>query len=376
MKQFLFVAVILSLVTGCAGNRAVTGIGHTKTVLSKPLAVVPFTVATVRERTDDLSLAYTRNRSDDLNLSTMDVNIPPMHRPGNVETSSHTPNLETDFTVSNYHRLSNRAAMINELNQQLASRPPSQREIFIFVHGYNNNFAEGLFRNAQIVHDYDVGSVPVHFSWASAASFTRYLYDRDSAIIARRGLAETLEIAASTRANGIVIVGHSMGAVVVMEALRTLSISKRDNVLKRVKGVLLAAADIDPDLFRSQVADIDDLPQPFTIVVSRRDRALDISRRLAGGAPRIGNGFDIVALQSKSIQVLDISQVESSGHSSFASSNTLIKILGSGDLLRRLITDEYAGTDDAFVAAGQGVFEQASLALHLPVRVIDRLSAR
>lgn len=107
-------------------------------------------------------------------------------------------------------------------------------------------------------------------------------YDRDSAIIARRGLAETLEIAAQTKASGIVIVGHSMGAVVVMEALRTLSADKRLNVLKRIKGVLLAAPDLDPDLFRSQIDDIDYLPQPFTIVVSGRDRALDISRRLAG----------------------------------------------------------------------------------------------
>lgn len=376
MQQFLSFVFAILLVTGCAGNRAVTGIAHTKTVSSSPLSVVPFVVATVRQRTDDLSLAYTRDRSENLNLSTMDVNIPPMHRAGNVETSSSTPNLKVDFTASNYHRLSGRGAMISSLNQQLASRPPSQREIFIFVHGYNNNFAEGLFRNAQIVHDYDVGSVPVHFSWASAASFTRYLYDRDSAIIARGGLAETLEIAASTRARGIIIVGHSMGAVVVMEALRTLAISKRNDVLKRVKGVLLAAADLDPDLFRSQVNDIDYLPQPFTIVVSRRDRALDISRRLAGGAPRIGSGFDIGALQKKNVQVLDISQVDRGGHSLFASSSTLIKILGSGHLLRRLITDEYAGMDATFTAAGQGVFEQASLALHLPVRIIDRLSIR
>jgi len=189
-------------------------------------------------------------------------------------------------------------------------------------------------------------------------------------------LAETLALAAQTKANGIVIVGHSMGAVAVMEALRTLSGDKRRDVLKRIKGVLLAAPDLDPDLFRSQIDDIDYLPQPFTIIVSRRDRALDLSRRLAGGAPRVGSGFDIAFLQNKNIQVLDISEVDSGGHSLFASSNTLIKFLGSGHLLRRLITDEYAGMDDTFLAAGQGTFEQASLALHLPARVIDRLATR
>ncbi len=266
--------------------------------------------------------------------------------------------------------------MIAELNRRLASRPPAQREVFVFVHGYNNNFAEGLFRNAQIVHDYDIGSVPIHFSWASAASFTRYLYDRDSAFIARTGLAKTLELVSKTNANGIVLVGHSMGAVVIMEALRTLSLEKRQDVLKRIKGVLLAAPDLDPDLFRSQIADINPLPQPFTIVVSRRDFALDISRRLAGGEPRIGSGHDIAFLQKKNVQVLDISQVDSGGHSVFASSNTLIKLLGSGYLLRRLITDEYASMDSAFVSVGKGTLEQASLALHLPARVINQIAER
>ncbi|GAA5628589.1 hypothetical protein Brsp05_03888 [Brucella sp. NBRC 12953] len=375
MNQRLIVALFLLIVSGCAGNRAVTGL-DTSAPQNQGGAVVSLNVAGVRQRDDQPSIAYSRVRAPGLNLSRIRVHIPPGHRPGNVETSSVRPDPQIHFRASDYQPIADRAAMIRALNQQLSARAPEQREIFIFVHGYNNNFAEGLFRNAQIVHDYGVNSVPIHFAWASAASFTRYLYDRDSAIIARSGLVETLEIAARTKARGIVVVGHSMGAVVVMEALRTLAIGQRRDVLTRINGVLLAAADIDPDLFRAQVEDIDELPQPFTIVVSRRDRALDISRRLAGGAPRIGSGFDIAFLQNKNIQVLDISQVDRGGHSLFASSNTLIKLLGSGFLLRRLITDEYAGLDDSFVAAGQGAFEQASLALHLPVRVIDRLQNR
>ncbi|MBQ0708118.1 MULTISPECIES: alpha/beta fold hydrolase [unclassified Ochrobactrum] len=375
MKQVFILAFVLLVAAGCAGNRAVTGLGRDVAGQARSGTVVPFAVATVRERIDDPSIAYSRNRSPILNFSTIDVHIPEIHRPGNVETASVKPAPRRHFTASNYAPLPDRRAMIAELNRRLASRPASQREIFVFVHGYNNNFAEGLFRNAQIVHDYGVSSVPVHFSWASAASFTRYLYDRDSAIVARRGLAETLAMAAQTKADGIVVVGHSMGAVAVMEALRTLSGDKRGDVLKHIRGVLLAAPDIDPDLFRSQIDDIDNLPQPFTIIVSRRDRALDISRRLAGGAPRVGSGFDIAFLQNKNIQVLDISEVDSGGHSLSASSNTLIKLLGSGHLLRRLITDEYASMDDSFLAVGQGTFEQASLALHLPARVIDRLGA-
>lgn len=119
------------------------------------------------------------------------------------------------------------------------------------------------------MHDYRISGVPVHFSWAS--SFARYVYDRDSALIARRGLSETLEMLAKSKSNGIVLVGHSIGGLVIMEALRTLSLEKRYDILSPNSGVMLAAPDLDPDLFNSQLADIEMLPQPFTIVVPRRE---------------------------------------------------------------------------------------------------------
>src|SRR5690606_34834712 len=123
---------------------------------------------------------------------------------------------------------------------------------------------------AQIVHDYRISSLPVHFSWASAASISGYIFDRDSALIARNGLAETIEAVTQSNATGVVIVGHSMGAYVVMEALRTLSLQGRSRALSRISGIMLAAPDIDPDVFESQVDDISPLPKPFTVIVSRR----------------------------------------------------------------------------------------------------------
>ncbi|KAB2721505.1 alpha/beta hydrolase [Brucella intermedia] len=73
-------------------------------------------------------------------------------------------------------------------------------------------------------------------------------------------------------------------------------------------------------------SEISYLPQPFTVIVSRRDRALGISRRLTGGLAPIGSGSDIAFLQNKNIQVLEISEVDNGGHSLFASSNTMIQL--------------------------------------------------
>ena len=212
--------------------------------------------------------------------------------PGRVETSGRAPDPERHFTALSYAPIADRRAFVAALDGALEQRRPESREIFIFVHGYNNNIAESLFRNAQLTHDYAMGSVSLHYAWPSGASIPLYVFDRDSAIVGRGGLAETIAIAAETKAARIVLLGHSMGAYVVMEALRDLAMSGREHVLKRLGGVVLAAPDIDIDAFQSQADDIGTLPQPFTIVVSRRDRALGFSRRIAGGHPRVGSGAE------------------------------------------------------------------------------------
>lgn len=131
MKLIFTLAFVLLIATGCAGNRAVTGLGIDVACQTHSKAVVPFTVATVRERIDDPSIAYSRNRSPLLNFSTIDVHIPEMHRAGNVETASVRPDPRRNFMASNYAPLPDRQATVRELDRQLASRPAAQREIFV-----------------------------------------------------------------------------------------------------------------------------------------------------------------------------------------------------------------------------------------------------
>lgn len=369
--RFALVILAAMLTQSCAGPRAVTGLAS-PVQTNGDMPAIPFLIATTRTKSPTTEPPYSRDRSSMLNFSQLTVVVPATHQPGSVETSSTTPDPQRQFSARDLVRLKDRNAFSSQLNAMLAKRPPSQREVFIFVHGYNNNFAEGLFRNAQVVHDYDITSVPIHFSWASAGSLSGYVFDRDSALQARDGLAETIAIAARSNANGVFVVGHSMGAYVVMEALRTLALRGKTDVTSRIRGVVLAAPDIDPDVFSSQVRDIPSLPHPFTIVVSRRDRALSVSRRITGGRPRVGSGFEIPLLQEKNIQVIDISDVDGGGHSGFATSGTLMKLLGSGRLLRQLVANQDAPGEDKAAEARQLIVDNASLVLHLPLRILKR----
>lgn len=371
IRLSVIVIMLLTLV-GC-GGRAVLGLPAASPG-AKPGAIVPVYVATTRARSDNESLPFSAARSKTLSFSELDIGIPQNHRPGRVETSARVPDPRRHFSAQSHQPIDDRQQFIKQLDAALARRAPEDREILIFVHGYNNNFADSVFRNAQIVHDYDIGAVALHYAWPSGAAIPLYVFDRDSALIGRRGLAETIEIAAQTRATRIVILGHSMGAYVVTEALRDLALQGRTDTLRRLGGVVLAAPDIDVDVFLSQMDDIGDIPRPFTIVVSRRDRALGFSRRLAGGQPRVGSGSDVEVLQERDVTVIDVSDVDGGRHNVFADSKTLMELVSNDALMRSVLREpvslgQAALADSALVAEGA-----ASLVVFLPNRILGGMA--
>ena len=365
----LLALIVTVLLAGCGGPRAILGLNSVR-LGAEPSAIVPIFVATTRARSDDLSLPYSMQRSQTLNFAAFDIGIPKGHRPGEVEASGRAPDPARHFTARTYQPIEGRQQFIQRLNTALMQRAPENREIFIFVHGYNNNFADSVFRAAQITHDYNLSAVTLHYAWPSGGAVPLYVYDRDSTVVGRGGLAETIEIAGLTNARRIILLGHSMGAYVVMEALRTLAQTGRGRYLERLSAVVLAAPDIDVDAFQSQVGDVGGLPKPFIILVSRRDRALGISRRIAGGHPRVGSGSDISLLQKKDIAVLDASELEHGNHNVFASSRTLMDLARDGQLMRRVMEGEGASAAEAILADSSSVVEgAASLVIYLPARI-------
>ncbi|MGN8021464.1 alpha/beta hydrolase [Phyllobacterium sp. 22229] len=69
----------------------------------------------------------------------------------------------------------------------------------------------------------------------------------------------------------ITVVSHSMGGWLTAEAVRQLRITGKNKVFRRLH-VILAAPDIDVDVFSAQLAAIGSLSPPMTVLVSRDDR--------------------------------------------------------------------------------------------------------
>ncbi|MBD3764553.1 MAG: alpha/beta fold hydrolase [Rhodobacterales bacterium] len=314
-----------ALIAGCTPRGEV--------VLYPPAAEVGVTrsvfVGTTRVF-DPATGAFTDDRlRGQVTFARYDVAVPPQRDLGAIRfpRPGVAPDPQRDFVTTAQTLYDTRTGFRRDLSRAMAAQP-GPAEVTVFVHGFNNTFAEGMYRIAQLAHDLELPGVAVHYSWPSAASPLGYVYDRDSALFARDGLETLLAELTAAGAQRILLVAHSMGSALTMEALRQTAIRGNRRVLDRLSGVILMSPDLDVDVFHEQAGAIGRLPQPFVIFSSRRDRALALSARLTGQRERLGNLADLSEVADLDVTVLDVGAFSTgAGHFPLASSPALIRLL-------------------------------------------------
>jgi esterase/lipase superfamily enzyme len=279
-------------------------------------------IATTRERDARPGTFFNGERSAALDFAAVTVSVPPVHRPGAVEWPSSPPgNPQTDFVVREAAYLDGDKEFIERLNAQLASRPRGSRKVLLFVHGFNTLFAEGIYRLAQIAHDSQSTAVPVLFTWASRGKLGQYVYDMNSATAARDNLEHTIRLIFASDADQVNLLAHSMGNWVTVETLRQIKISGHLPPMQKLGMVMLAAPDIDLDVFKSQMRTFGKVKKPFYVILAKNDRALWASSILAGGETRVGDDADVAELAALGAVVIDLTDVKglnATNHDKFA----------------------------------------------------------
>ncbi|RUM20589.1 alpha/beta fold hydrolase [Rhizobium vallis] len=292
--------------------------------------------------------------------------VPPGRKDTAITYPTAKPDPERQYAVVDRKQLPKEAFV-----QQALASVQSDGTIGIFVHGYNYSYQEALYRTAQIAADAKIPGAPILFSWPSAASVAGYVADRDAALSSRSELNSLVtSLSASGKVKRIVLFGHSMGGFLVMETVRQLKLQHRDDVVGKL-AVVLAAPDIDIDVFRSQLADIGQMPIPISLLVSKDDRALGASSFIAGERARVGR-LDIddpvireAALKER-LRVIDITSIQTSdglGHDRFASLAKFSAQFASFENGKRAS----AGDVGAFV------FDAAGAAIASPFRLAGRV---
>ncbi len=291
-------------------------------------------VATTREASA-APVYFDGERASKLAFAKLEITVPRGHKPGELELPDSGPgDPAKHFTATNIERL-DLAPVVADVRRDIMRRPAGERDVLVFVHGYNTNFADAVYRFAQIVYDSGFKGVPVLFSWPSRGQLLAYPYDRESAYYSRDFLEANLRgIARDIGPGRMDILAHSMGTILTLETLRQAAIRGDGTFGGKLRDVMLAAPDVDLDVFKTLMHVI---RRPVTVFVSADDRALDFSRRFAGDKTRLGavsakDTQTIAELEKLGAHIIDLSEVSSGdslNHAKFASSPKVVQLIGN-----------------------------------------------
>lgn len=378
-RNFLLTLLLASSLSGCAATQGFL-VPVNGTVPSA--TQVEMVVATTRRKAEDRGILFSGARADEAAFADIIVSIPPdrSRQIGEVQWPAELPgNPATDFVTLRADIIQRKEA--EALFHKLVLRSP-RRQALVFVHGFNNRFEDAVYRFAQFVHDSRAEAAPVLFTWPSRGSILAYGYDRESASYSRDALERLLAwLSKNPSVDEITVLAHSMGNWVTLEALRQMAI-RNGKVPAKIKNVMLAAADVDFDIARDQIATMGPDRPHITLLVSRDDRALAVSQKVWGGT-RLG-GIDPTkepyksALAKERVSIVNLTGVSSPDqlqHGTFAESPKVVELIGQSLATGQTLTDSREGLGDKIIETATGaassVGRAASVVVTAPVAIID-----
>ncbi len=187
------------------------------------------------------------------------------------------------------------AEFYKELDRRLALTP--RKEVYVFIHGYANTFADAAYALAEVWHFLGREGVPILYTWpaGSPGLLRSYTHDRESGEFTIFHLKKLLEaLGADPNVEHVNIISHSRGTDVATSALRELLIEARrsGDAKARYKfgRLVLASPDLDYDVITQRlVAErLGGFIAASTVYVSATDEAIGIADWLFNSERRLG----------------------------------------------------------------------------------------
>lgn len=201
-----------------------------------------------------------------------------------------------------------------------------KKSAFIFVHGYNVTFEDAAKRTAQMSYDLGFDGAPVFYSWPSQGSKPKYPVDENNIIWAQKNIEIFLkDFAENSGAENIYLIAHSLGNRALTRAYIS-AINKNPTLKSRFTEIILAAPDIDAEVFKRDLAPaMIEAGAPITLYASSKDIALLASKEFHGGYPRAGDSGDDLLILS-GVESIDATNVDTGfiGHSYYADERPVI----------------------------------------------------
>jgi esterase/lipase superfamily enzyme len=200
-----------------------------------------------------------------------------------------------------------------EVLRRLALTP--RKEVFIYVHGYNNTFDDAAYVAAEFWHFLGREGVPILYTWpAGYPGLFGYTYDRESSEFTVFHLKQILSIvSAMPEVKAMHIIAHSRGTDTVTAAVRELFISARSagvHPLERYKiqNLVLVAPDLDVGVVQQRLTAerVAHGFGNFTMYYSPSDDAIGIAESLfSSPRGRLGT-LDLSKVSARDLDVVEL----------------------------------------------------------------------
>ncbi len=293
--------------------------------------------ATDRARTGRSQAAeFYGHKRGDLEYGACLVSIPYSHQPGEIEQPSFGGKADPRKHILLLDPITplDTLPFINALRDKIGQS--TEREAIIFIHGYNVSFEQAVRRTAQLSYDLNFRGAAISYTWP-AGNHGNYNVDWTNAEWTTPHCVQFLKmIARASGAEKIHLIAHSMGSRVLTMSLKELMSDPATRRLAPLfSQVVLAAPDIDAEVFKNQIAPaIRSASERLTIYTSKADKALELSARV-NGYERLGLGGLVLAelAQQGWVQTVDASKLFDNswlgvGHAYYGDSPILIRDLG------------------------------------------------
>jgi esterase/lipase superfamily enzyme len=201
------------------------------------------------------------------------------------------------------------------VRDEIARTAPNSKQVFVFVHGFNNSFEEEINKAAEIAYDTRFVGVPILFDWPSGTYSKNdivpgYNNDFRSALESADHLARFLkDLSEKPGVARVNIVAHSMGSYLLLEALDRLQIGK---ILPHFGQLILAAPDVQEVRFQQVMTKLTSANafDHITLYGSRNDYAMWASEK-ANSRPPVGMLKPILNIAG--LDQVDISKLTQNG---------------------------------------------------------------
>lgn len=266
-----------------------------------------------------------RNREGPMEYGRTTISIPRHHTIGVVERPKwyrleFSEDPRKHVTIFELEKMDG-VSFFSEVGATAAER--QKNEALLFIHGFNVPFDDAIRRTGQIAFDLDFGGVALAFSWPSQGSLRSYTVDEANAEWAIPHLTQFLmDLQEKTEIEKIHVIAHSMGTRVLSYALAN---AKDEGFDLDLNNVILAAPDIDVDVFKDQILPkISDASDTLTMYASSDDTALKVSQTIHG-VPRLGLSGDHI-LVTPGMDTINASGIDTSmiGHGYYGSAKVVV----------------------------------------------------